>query len=184
MAVTGDWYILFVKTGCEEKIVTILNEKMELGSSRAFSPNKEAIFRRKGVDNVNQEILFPGYVFIETIKSYHELSKEIQYLISTLKEVYGFLHYADQKEAALREEEKKEILSMCGGDGCLRNSVGIIEGDKVRILSGPLTGKEASIRKINRHKRQAAIEMMVFGEIKEILVALEIIEVRKDLQFE
>lgn len=73
---------------------------------------------------------------------------------------------------------------MCGEDYCLKNSVGIIEGNKVKVLSGALMGKETSIKKINRHKRQAVIEMMIFGETREIAVALEIIEVRKELQFE
>lgn len=181
LAGTGNWYILFVKTGYEEKIVTILNEKLDSGRSKAFSPRKETIFRRKGVDNINLEILFPGYVFIETTKTYTELSKEMQYFAGSLKGVYRFLYYTDKDEAALHENEKREIISMCGGgDYCLRNSVGIIEGDNVRILSGALMGREVAIRKINRHKRQAVIEMMIFGEVREIVVALEITDVRKN----
>lgn len=184
MAVTDDWYILFVKTGCEEKVADILNEKMDQKQSRAFTPRKKIIFRRKGMDHIYQEILFPGYVFIETAKSYHELNKEVRYLVSNLKVVYRFLHYEDPKQAVLHEEEKREIISMCGGDLCLKNSKGIIEGGRIKILSGALVGKEAAIKKIDRHKRQAVIEMMLFGETREIIVALEILEVRKELQFE
>mgnify|MGYP001133197006 CR=1 FL=1 len=184
MAVTGDWYILFVKTGCEEKVAGVLNEKMDQEKSRAFTPRKKIIFRRKGVDHIYQEILFPGYVFIETEKTFRELSREVQYLVSSLKVVYRFLHYADPRQAALHEEEKKEIMAMCGGDLCLGNSKGIIEGGRIKILSGALVGKEAAIKRIDRHKRQAVIEMMLFGETREIVVALEILEVRKELQFE
>lgn len=180
-----NWYILFVRTGCEEKIVTVLNKKLDLNRFRAFLPKKETIFRRKGVDNINTEILFPGYVFIETSETYIGLNNEILSFVNKLKGVYRFLYYADKTDAALHEDEKKEIVTMCGDENyCLRNSIGIIEGDKVQILSGALMGKEAAIRKINRHKRQAVIEIIIFGEIREISVALEIIEVRKELQFE
>ena len=54
-------------------------------------------------------------------------------------------------------------------------SYGMIEGDRVRIISGSLVGMEAVIRKVDRHKRVAYIEMRIFGEIKLVEVGLEIV---------
>ena len=53
-------------------------------------------------------------------------------------------------------------------------SEGIIEPSRIRILSGPLMGMEGQIRKIDRHKRKAWIEVELFGRIQRVEVGLEI----------
>ena len=55
-------------------------------------------------------------------------------------------------------------------------SIGIIEGDRVHIFEGPLQGMEGLIRKIDRHKRMAYLEVEMFGRMVEMRVGLEIIE--------
>ena len=45
----------------------------------------------------------------------------------------------------------------------------------VRILSGPLMGMEGNIRRIDRHKRIAYLEIEMFGRTVEMKVGLEII---------
>ena len=54
-------------------------------------------------------------------------------------------------------------------------SSGIIENDRVQILSGPLMGMEGNIRRIDRHKRIAYLEIEMFGRTVEMKVGLEII---------
>ena len=67
------------------------------------------------------------------------------------------------------------IENAYANNGVLGSSIGIIEGDKVKILSGPLIGKEGLIRLINRHKRTAIIELKMFGRTSDIKIGLEII---------
>ncbi|MCX8131472.1 MAG: hypothetical protein N3I35_15440 [Clostridia bacterium] len=43
------------------------------------------------------------------------------------------------------------------------------------VTTGPLQGRESIIRKINRHKRRAEIELMWFGDLRQVSVALEIV---------
>ncbi|MFR3950420.1 MAG: hypothetical protein ACLTZM_27535 [Ruminococcus sp.] len=45
-----------------------------------------------------------------------------------------------------------------------------------RLSQGPLTGMEGSIRRIDRHKRIAHLEIEMFGRTVEMKVGLEIIE--------
>ena len=54
-------------------------------------------------------------------------------------------------------------------------SEGIIEHSQVKVMSGPLMGKEGYIRKIDRHKRKAWLEMEMFGRTQSIQVGLEIV---------
>ena len=61
-------------------------------------------------------------------------------------------------------------------DFVVRESLGLIEGDRVIVLSGPLKNHESLIRKINRHKRKAWLEMSMFGQSQLVEVGLEIIK--------
>ncbi|MCC8098207.1 MAG: hypothetical protein LIO44_06625 [Eubacterium sp.] len=55
-------------------------------------------------------------------------------------------------------------------------SVGIIENDRVQVINGSMMGMEGSIRKIDRHKRTARIEVNMFGRTMEVTVGLEIVK--------
>ena len=57
-------------------------------------------------------------------------------------------------------------------------SEGLIEGDCVTVISGPLKGREASIVRIDRHKRLAWVDVSMFGRHKMIRVGLEIVSKR------
>jgi transcriptional antiterminator NusG len=49
-------------------------------------------------------------------------------------------------------------------------------GDKIHITDGPLKGRESIVRKVNRHKRLAWIEIKFMGEARLVSVALEIVD--------
>ena len=73
-------------------------------------------------------------------------------------------------------QEEVELLMRIGTDKQLvEMSSGIIENDRVRILSGPLMGMEGNIRRIDRHKRIAYLEIEMFGRTVEMKVELDII---------
>lgn len=54
-------------------------------------------------------------------------------------------------------------------------SEGIVEGDKVIVLRGPLRGHEAEIKRIDRHRRMAELGVSMLGRMKTIRLGLEII---------
>ena len=68
------------------------------------------------------------------------------------------------------------LLRLCDDDRYVESSSGIIIGDSVYIKEGPLKGYESIIRKIDRHKRKAIIELEFMGAVRQVAVALEIVE--------
>lgn len=72
-------------------------------------------------------------------------------------------------EPVLLNDEEENLLQTFGGR---RQRVGlsesVIEQLKIRVYSGPLVGKEKYIRKIDRHKRKAVLEMPMFGGMKKV----------------
>lgn len=68
------------------------------------------------------------------------------------------------------------LLGLCNDDHCIESSSGIKEGSKIIITDGPLKGFESAIKKVNRHKRQALIELEFMGSMRMVSVALEVLE--------
>jgi transcriptional antiterminator NusG len=57
--------------------------------------------------------------------------------------------------------------------------VGVIEGDRIIVTKGPLQGFESLIKKIDRHKRKATIEITLMGLPLAVDVGLEVISKTK-----
>ena len=76
---------------------------------------------------------------------------------------------------ALYPHERQFIERFVNKDKIIDASIGFIEGDLIRIIEGPLIGNESLIKKINRHKRTALVEITLFGEIQSIELSCEII---------
>lgn len=170
------WYVLFVRTGREYMAEQFLKNRLDTNLFMPFIPMLETLFKISG--QIRKEIrpLFPGYIFVESAIPSIEFMKKMSRVISTRKEVIRILRYGDSNEIALREDEKNMLLSLCNDDYCIESSRGIMVGDRVYIKEGSLMGKESIIRKINRHKKRAIIEMNFMGDIRQVSVALEIVE--------
>ena len=76
---------------------------------------------------------------------------------------------------ALDEEIEASLL---GGSQVVAMSEGYIEGDEIIVLSGPLIGRTAQIKKIDRHKRVAYLDVQMCGRTKTIKLGLEIVRKR------
>lgn len=165
------WYVMQVRTGSEENIRiqcerVIDKEILE----RCFIPYYQQKKRFQGKWHIQENILFPGYVFL--------IAQNLELLTESLKKVIGLtkLIGTGDEIVPLSEEETKFLLKMGKEEQVVELSAGIIENDKVRIQSGPLVGMEGFIKKIDRHKRQAVMEIEMFGRVVEMKVGVEIVE--------
>lgn len=168
----NSWYVARVRIGAEENVRIRCLEQISsqiLRDCYVFHYKEKRNVQGEWI--VQEQILFPGYVFlvvrdVEAEKINRELRK-VKSAIEILE--------MDGKLAVLTDEEVNFLLELSGQGQIIEFSEGIIEQSKVRIYSGPLVGKEKYIRKIDRHKRRAVLEMSLFGEKQEMLVGLEIV---------
>ena len=150
------WYVVQVSTGAEERIRLQCEKKIDKSiMEECFIPQKK--------------ILFPGYVFVVT-DYLNDLYEELKH-IDGMTKMIG----TGQEIVPLTDEEVEFIQHFGGEDKIVQMSEGIIENSQVKILSGPLEGMEAFIRKIDRHKRKAWLEIEMFGRMQRVEVGLEII---------
>lgn len=169
------WYVLFVKANKERKVEKYLKKQLSADEGIPFIPLQEILFRRSGEEKKELKFLFPSYVFIESILSEQEFIKVINPLIYKIGDIISLLKYSDS-EIAMKESERQMLLNLSNNNHCIEASYGIIEGDKIRISSGPLMGKESIVKKVNRHKREALIEIEIMGDVRLVSVTLEIVD--------
>lgn len=147
------WYVLQVRTGTEENIRLQCRSKIS-----------KAVLER---------CFIPYYVFV--------ITDELDELYQSLKNVIGLtkLIGTGQEIVPLTEEEREFLLEFGGEDQIVEMSEGIIADSKIIVTKGPLIGKEGYIKKIDRHKRKAWLEIEMFGRKQMVEVGLEIVEKRK-----
>lgn len=165
------WYVVQVRTGSEE-IVRMLCQKMIPKGilEESFIPRYEKKKRYLGGWHVEEVILFPGYVFLITDKEkelFHEL-KRIPELTKMLGDEEGAIPLYDEEINFLKTfGNRQHIIEM---------SYGYCEGDNVVITEGPMSGFEGLIRKLDRHKRLAKLDVEFFGRVAEVWIGVEIIK--------
>lgn len=136
---------------------------------RCFIPYYEEQKRIRGEWTTQTKVLFPGYVFM--------ITENVEALYEELKTIIGLTKLIGTGEeiVPLQEEEIAFLESFGGAKQVVEMSQGVIEHSQVKVTSGPLQGKEGYIRKIDRHKRKAWLEIEMFGRAQNIQVGLEIV---------
>lgn len=167
------WYVVQV-VGEQEH--TVINQILKLVDAKTFNscfiPQFEIKKRFAGVWKYVKEVLFPGYIFVDT-KTPQEFRKEL----SKVSRMTRMLHDENEHFIPLAEEEKTLISAFIDhNDYVMKMSEGIIEGDEIIILSGPLMNHAGLVRKIDRHKRLAYLEIHMCGRVITIKTGLEIIK--------
>ena len=167
-------YVLWTATGKEARLKDVLEKTIlqYIPSTTLYIPQKKRLFQDKNGWSEIKEVLFPGYVFLDTpdIDAVHADLYDPQ--IAT---EYKLLGMKEQDVMTVTDEERAWIQHMCNEEGWNAGvSKGVKEGGKVTFTSGPLVGMEGFISKLNRHKRQAELHMEFFGAMRKITLACEI----------
>lgn len=167
-------YVVQVVGGQEAKAVEMIISLARESVEDCFIPRREVMHRQEGQWQRRLEKLFPAYVFVKTA--------DPEQLRKALRQIPAFtrmLTSAGDTCLPLFADEIAWINATTSADThVMEMSEGIIEGDRVMVTRGPLKGHEASITRIDRHKRLAWVDMSMFGRSKTIRVGLEIVSKR------
>ncbi len=169
-------YVFFVVSGKEDNVVWQLRSLLDLNLFSVFVPMLEKIFKKKELTIKEKVPLFPGYVFVESDFPDNIFREYTMKIIYKINDIIKLLKYGDSEKMSLKENERSSLFILCNASHCIESSSGIIERDRVCIKEGPLKGMESKILKINRHKREALVELRIMGDIRQIKVGLEIVE--------
>ncbi|MCF0222919.1 MAG: hypothetical protein HUK20_01495 [Fibrobacter sp.] len=177
------WYALWVSTGDELETVRELNRK----GARCSWIYPTYVQRKKYGGQWHDVVkpMFPGYVFFtgnsvglgQAITAATKFAriltdgKEPMPLAPTEVEFIKKVTVAKQgEEFAAGDVNSPEVISLSA-----ECSYGFIENDQVIVTRGPLRNQEACIKKIDRHKRLATVEISMLGRPMTVDLSLEIV---------
>ncbi|MFB7120718.1 antiterminator LoaP [Bacillus thuringiensis] len=174
-----NWYVLFVETGKEDTVQMMIQKNFDESVVRAIVPKRKLKERKHGKTYEIYRKLFPGYVLLRT-----QMNTEIYYKLKRIPNCNrllnrhnysGYSH--DRREphlfSTVEDDEMKIILQFIGNGETIDYSTLYIENAKVKVVDGPLKGKESIIRKIDKRKKRARIAVNFLGNEKLIDVGVE-----------
>jgi len=170
--VIKNWHVFQVLVGKEDKILGKINFD---GEVFAFTPKRVKFLRKEGKPIRIEEILFRGYVIVETEMDYLAFKNYANNVIKPLEGVIRLLEHDRIGTESILPHERAFIEKYTSPKRIIEPSYGFIQGDKVVITDGPLMGRESEIIRIDRHKRLAELCVNMFGEVQRIKVSCEIL---------
>lgn len=147
-----------VRAGRESAVARRVLRVAEGAALDAFVLRRELMRREEGAWRVRRDVLFPGYVIVET----HDpelLAQRLEILATQVQVLRG----AGNAVATLTEHEAAMVRALGGRTHTVGVSVGEIVSNRLNVISGPLMGLEGLVTKINRHKRIAYLDATVFS---------------------
>lgn len=170
-SINDKWYVGQVLAGKEAATLAQCRKLIDPSIlHESFVPAYETMWKTADGWQPQRRLLFPGYLFFVT--------DNIEALAAGLEKVPNRVRILGDEEnsfMALSEAERDWFLAFIDQDRVVRMSEGFIENDEVKITKGPLMGKEARIKKVDRHKRCAFVEINMFGRKTTARVGLEIV---------
>lgn len=172
-----NWYVIQVNTGNEHKLRDMIVQQLVQTNTPyedCFVPMVEYVRKVDQQYEIKEKPMFPGYLFLISGPD------NIQEIAACLKQVIGFTKILGESQEfiPLYPQEVDFLLGFSDNNHNVGMSCGFIEDDNITITEGPLVGKEGYIKKINRHKRVAEVELLFMGRTTRVQVPLEIITKR------
>ena len=175
------YYVIQVAPREEQKIVRLINNAIPKELCRdCFFPMRDIRRKIRGEFTNIREVLFPGYVFVEsdTPQELHEAIREIPNLTKMLgidydetNETFNFEELPSHEVAWLAQiisDDDRHIVPL--------SQVAVdVQGD-VRIVSGPLMSLTEHILKFDLHKRIAKVKVEFNRKVSVIHLGIEIMK--------
>lgn len=164
------WYVIQVYTGREAEMAQKCRERVVRAGEEIFIPLAQRQTKIRGERTMIETKLFPGYIFIET--------EQIEDFRLRLKRIEGMAKLLQTGDdiTPLEPQEEEYLKKLGGAEHIVRYSQGYLEGERLIVTSGPLTGYEGNVKKILRHKRLAVLEIPLLGRMVEVTLGLGVVE--------
>lgn len=164
------WYVIQVMSGAERKTMELSRALIDKSLfQKIFLPEIEVMKRYHGAWHKERQRIFPGYFFVVTEDV--EALRLAFYKVPRLTKVLGI----EWTPVALSEDEVRLMQHIMNSEYVVELSRGILVGDRLVIESGPMMGMEGMVKRIDRHKRTATLEMELFGRLVEATMGMEVV---------
>lgn len=177
----AEWYIVHTYSGQEERVKKYLEMRIQSldMQDRIFQvviPTEEEVTIREGKRRSEHKKVFPGYILVQM-----KMDDESWYAVRNTPGVTGFVSTEDEqdkrpKPIALDPKEVETILNQIES-GQPKITVGITEGEMVRITAGPFTDFMGIVNSVDPDRSRINVLVSFFG--RETPVELDFMQVEK-----
>lgn len=162
------WYVLWTTAGTEEKTREMVNAHVDHSLfTRCIVPYRRKREIHRGISMFVTKLLFPSYVFIETDRI-DDFAKRLRWYPgkNVILQTGDFF-------CPIYEDEEYFLTDMLNKDDIIDSSSGFMDGDRVRVITGPLRGYEDRIKKVIWRKSLAILEMTLYDRKVEAALGLD-----------
>ena len=152
------------------------NEKNSITNIVPRIPTKETFFKRRAEIKLEQSLIFPGYIFVETPLNSDDFIYYTKGLNRMSRNFIKILRYDSTGEMALSYEEKFPLIQTLDHGWCIKASRGFKKNGTAKIIDGGLAGNEVLIKEIDWHRMAAWIEVEILGKKKIHKIGLQYFE--------
>ena len=158
-------YCAFCSTGKEELTAQIIQRIMPVV---ALTPKLLCCEKHKEQWVEHTRALLPGYLFL-----YADADTQLDFrLLYSLSDVYRVLTYEDQS-SALRGADSEFARWIRAEGGIIGKSNALREGDRIHVVDGPLKLFEGAIKKVNKQRKRALVEVNFHGICNHVWMPFE-----------
>ena len=166
-----------VKTRGEEKFIRRFKAQNPDITLPLYFPQRCLDIRRGGRIIPSRLAVFPGYIFLEL--SGYESILDIQWAFRKTEGFYRFLR-SNQDIAPLQNRDLELVLHFIRHPIAGKSKVYFTENSRIAVISGPLSGLEGRIVKVDKRKERAKIKLDLYGDSFCIDMAFEVLVKGRD----
>ena len=161
-----------VKTRGEEKFIRRFKAQHPDIPMPLYFPQRCLDIRRGGKITPSRLPVFPGYVFMALDRENSIL--DFQWAFRKTEGFYRFLR-SNQDIAPLQNRDLELVLHFIKYPLAGKSKVYFNENSRIVIISGPLSGLEGRIIKVDKRKERAKIKLDLYGDSFCIDMAFEVL---------
>ncbi len=171
------WYVLRVASNKEDKVRTTLERKVKIEGlderiGRILVPTLKEKRMKRGVLEVAERKLYPGYVFVEmACEDDGSIADQVWFLVKETTGVGDFIG-SDGKPTSMppRDVEQMLLASQQSEDDAGLSGLNIVAGDQIKIMDGAFEGYEGEVDAIDERRGMVAVNVAIFGRMTPVEV--------------
>jgi len=160
-------YVLHTMSGSENEVV----RDLQRSRYNAIVLRENTTIRRGGSWKQETRYLLPGYVFLILPSSI------LTWQYSEIKRIHGIIRFLGTGYPVPLPEEEEAWVRWLSNDGCDRpiEESKVEVGEQIRVLGGPLYGREGQIVKIDSRRHRVKVKITTLGIMHEISLSAELV---------
>lgn len=161
------WYILNVMAGQENKIADNIRSIAKTDLSEEISdvlvPCKKVVKIKKGKKVLEDQKLFPGYVFVKA-----NIQSDIYNVLTSIPKAMSFLGQKNKPEP-VSDKKMEEIFSSIEVDESEAAKTQTFEiGEVLNVIDGPFDSFSGVVEEFDAEKQRVKISILIFGRATQV----------------